>query len=135
MSNFSLKVHAPPPSPVCGICAHAPSSPWGVRHVPGPPSSPDKASDIRASANVLELAGSGFGKGAIGVTYRRDLDAMPVRVRSAALALPYPLSYLPFVLRVLVQYKHTAFCVSVARVSSRVSAYIQVLCYLVPDRE
>lgn len=41
--------------------------------------SPDKASDIRASANVLDLVGSGFGKGAIGVTYRRDLDAMPVR--------------------------------------------------------
>ncbi|CAM9106620.1 unnamed protein product [Pylaiella littoralis] len=38
--------------------------------------SPDKASDIRASANVLELAGSGVGKGAIGVTYRRDLDAV-----------------------------------------------------------
>lgn len=45
-----------------------------------PPNSPDKASDIRASANVLDLVGSGFGKGAIGVTYRRDLDAMPVRV-------------------------------------------------------
>lgn len=42
--------------------------------------SPDKASDIRASANVLDLVGSGFGKGAIGVTYRRDLDAMPVSV-------------------------------------------------------
>ncbi|CAN0497943.1 unnamed protein product [Ectocarpus sp. 12 AP-2014] len=38
--------------------------------------SPDKASDVRASANVLDLVGSGFGKGAIGVTYRRDLDAV-----------------------------------------------------------
>ncbi|CAM9302065.1 unnamed protein product [Ectocarpus fasciculatus] len=43
--------------------------------------SPDEASDIRASANVLDLVGSGFGKGAIGVTYRRDLDAV-ARVRS-----------------------------------------------------
>lgn len=47
-----------------------------------PAHSPDKASDIRASANVLDLVGSGFGKGAIGVTYRRDLDAMPVRLGS-----------------------------------------------------
>lgn len=44
--------------------------------------SPDKASDIRASANVLDLVGSGFGKGAIGVTYRRDLDAVAVRDES-----------------------------------------------------
>ncbi|CAM9731614.1 unnamed protein product, partial [Scytosiphon promiscuus] len=41
--------------------------------------SPDKASDIRASANVLELMGGGVGKGAIGMSYRRDLDAVPVR--------------------------------------------------------
>ncbi|CAM9162032.1 unnamed protein product [Hapterophycus canaliculatus] len=39
--------------------------------------SPDKASDIRASANMLELMGTGFGKGAIGISYRRDLDAVP----------------------------------------------------------
>lgn len=41
--------------------------------------SPDKDSDIRMSANVLDLAGEGFGTGAVGVTYRRDLDAVAVR--------------------------------------------------------
>lgn len=39
--------------------------------------SPDKDSDIRISANVFDLAGQGLGMGAVGVTYRRDLDAVP----------------------------------------------------------
>lgn len=38
--------------------------------------SPDKDSDIRVSARVLDLLGSGIGKGAVGVTYRRDLDTV-----------------------------------------------------------
>lgn len=41
--------------------------------------SPDKDSDIRVSARVLDLLGSGIGKGAVGVTYRRDLDTVQVR--------------------------------------------------------
>ena len=40
--------------------------------------SPDMDSDIRASANVLDLLGSGIGKGSIGVSYRRDLDTVQV---------------------------------------------------------
>lgn len=41
--------------------------------------SPDKDSDIRASVRVLDVLGSGVGKGAVGVTYRRDLDTVQVR--------------------------------------------------------
>lgn len=40
--------------------------------------SPDKHSDIRVSARVLDLLGSGVGNGAVGVTYRRDLDTVQV---------------------------------------------------------
>ncbi|CAN0099138.1 unnamed protein product [Laminaria digitata] len=41
--------------------------------------SPDKHSDIRVSARVLDLLGSGVGNGAVGVTYRRDLDTVQPR--------------------------------------------------------
>lgn len=33
---------------------------------------------MRASASVLDLLGSGVGKGAVGVTYRRDLETVQV---------------------------------------------------------
>ncbi|CAM9645475.1 unnamed protein product [Sphacelaria rigidula] len=51
--------------------------------------SPDKDSDVRMSANVLDLAGQGFGKGAVGVTYKRDLDAV-ASVHGASIRLTTP---------------------------------------------
>lgn len=41
--------------------------------------SPDKDSDVRVSARVLDLVDSGIGKGAVGVTFMRDLETAPVR--------------------------------------------------------
>lgn len=71
-----------PDQPIDYVCIPCPERPTSLTRLwccSFAAYSPDKDSDIRASARVLDLLGSGIGKGAVGVTYRRDLDTVQVR--------------------------------------------------------